>query len=96
MPYIKRKQREDLHNGTTPRNAGEFNYVVSTFIDSYIAENGTSYQIFNDIIGALEGAKLEVYRRLCGPYEDLKLMENGEVYNEITKVSRSNSSKKGS
>jgi len=39
------------------------------------------YQTFNDILGALEGAKLEVYRRVVGPYENGKMSENGDVYN---------------
>ena len=29
---------------------------------------------------ALEGAKLEFYRRIVAPYEELKIKENGEVY----------------
>jgi len=33
----------------------------------------------NDAIGALEGAKLELYRRVISKYEDKKIMENGDV-----------------
>lgn len=32
-----------------------------------------------EIIGALEATKLEIYRRLIGPYEDTKLKKNGDV-----------------
>ena len=33
-----------------------------------------------DVIGALEGAKMELYRRKISLYEDIKLKENGDVY----------------
>jgi len=33
-------------------------------------------------MGALEGAKLEFYRRVVVPYEEKKMKENGDVYNE--------------
>jgi hypothetical protein len=41
---------------------------------------GLSYQTINDIVGALEGAKLEFYRRVAVPYEDKKIIENGDVF----------------
>ena len=41
---------------------------------------GNSYATINDIIGALEGAKMEFYRRVVAPYEDEKIKENGDVY----------------
>ena len=31
-------------------------------------------------IGALEAAKLEFYRRVVAPYEDQKMLDNGDVY----------------
>jgi len=80
MPYIKKKRREELDLRPDPQNAGELNYIITTQLSNYIFINGESYQTFNDIIGALEGAKLEIYRRLIVPYEDRKAMENGDVY----------------
>jgi len=80
MPYIKKKRREELDIRPDPQNAGELNYIITTQLSNYIFINGESYQTFNDIIGALEGAKLEIYRRLIVPYEDRKAMENGDVY----------------
>lgn len=49
-------------------------------IRDYIKTKGESYQTYNDIMGALEGAKLELYRRKIGIYEDKKIEENGDVY----------------
>lgn len=59
---------------------GELNYGFSCLIDQYMAVKGLSYQTINDIVGALEGAKLEFYRRIAVPYEEKKLEENGDVY----------------
>jgi len=38
--------------------------------------------LINAIIGALECAKLELYRRVAAPYEDDKIAENGDVYTQ--------------
>ncbi len=35
---------------------------------------------FNAVVGALECAKLELYRRMVAPYENGKIAENGDVY----------------
>ncbi len=80
MPYINKKSREELGLRALPKNAGELNYLITEQLTNYIFLNGESYQTFNDIIGALEGAKLEIYRRLIVPYEDRKARENGDVY----------------
>lgn len=61
-------------------NAGELNFVLTTIIRDYFERNGGRYQQINDIVGALEGAKLEFYRRVAAPYEDTKIVENGDVY----------------
>lgn len=80
MPYITQAAREFLeYEGAIPENAGELNYLITTIIHDYWRANGQNYQAFNDIIGALEGAKLELYRRKVAPYEDLKIQENGDV-----------------
>ncbi len=34
-------------------------------------------------MGALEGSKLEFYRRIAAPYENKKMKENGDVYEEL-------------
>lgn len=85
MPYIKKHIRQRLAPKATDiaHTPGELNFQITQLLDDYLALNGASYQSFNDIIGALEGAKLELYRRLVAPYEDEKREENGEVYHEI-------------
>tara|TARA_R110000851_G_scaffold151639_1_gene292921 strand:- start:425 stop:706 length:282 start_codon:yes stop_codon:yes gene_type:complete len=88
MPYIKKEQRNDLDDliaslTTELRNGdfrGRLNYTISSVLEGLLEANGTSYRLINDMIGVLECAKLELYRRVAIPYEDLKIVENGDVY----------------
>lgn len=43
----------------------------------------TTYLDKVQVLRALKDAKLEFYRRVVAPYEDLKIKENGDVYEEI-------------
>jgi len=79
MPYIKKERRKDVIVSGA-ENAGELNYEITQIINRYFVKKGLAYQTYNDIVGALEGAKLELYRRKIAPYEDLKFKENGDVY----------------
>lgn len=81
MPYIQQADR-NLNTILGPRTAGELNYAFTEILQHYIKLKGKSYQTFNDIIGALEGAKLELYRRRIADYEDTKIVANGDVYFE--------------
>ena len=84
MPYIKPELRaEILLSPEAIVNAGELNYYISTLINHFIHKKGKSYSTINEVIGALECAKLELYRRIAAPYEDTKIQENGEVYTKL-------------
>ena len=86
MPYIKTENRDHLeveaceYGQANPRNCGELNYEITLLLKRYLQRKGACYQTYNDIIGALECAKLEIYRRKVIPYEDKKKLENGDVY----------------
>lgn len=83
MPYISKSRRDEMEIGMfegDPQNAGELNYVFTMIATKYIDNAGKNYAHINDVIGALEGAKLEFYRRLAAPYEDTKIVQNGDVY----------------
>ena len=56
------------------------NYAFTLLAIEYIERHGRCYASINDVMGALEGAKLEFYRRVVAPYEDLKIIMNGDVY----------------
>jgi hypothetical protein len=81
MPYIPSDRRRDLSDiFDTPETAGELNYIITDMLVNYLNHKGLSYQTMNDIIGALDGAKMEFYRRIVIPYENEKIEENGDVY----------------
>jgi hypothetical protein len=86
MPYIKASDKarfealiEELYT-VIPKTAGELNYLFTELSKSYVSAKGLSYQTINDVVGALDGAKVEFQRRVVGPYEDKKINENGDVY----------------
>jgi hypothetical protein len=87
MPYIKKENRSILKSVTTalennpPITAGDLNYIITTACLCFLKKNLIiNYQSYNDVIGALESSKLEMYRRSIAPYEDTKITENGDVY----------------
>lgn len=77
MPYIDPDARKDL---CFPNNSGELNYLITSLCDDYLNEQGKNYKYINEIIGVLECAKLEFYRRIAAPYEIEKCALNGDVY----------------
>lgn len=78
MPYIKEQDRRFAKNN--PVGPGELNFSITHLIDRYLRREGVCYSTLNEVIGALECAKLELYRRIAAPYEDRKIQENGDVY----------------
>jgi len=83
MPYIEQKRREELDSfliAAPAVTSGELNYKITQILLDYLRVNGTRYQVFNDITGALDNAKQEFYRRVVVPYEDEKIKLNGDVY----------------
>ena len=87
MPYIKNEATKDSISKlmeevvTTITNPGELNFAITSLITHYWKEaDVSSYVVLNDIMGALECAKAEFYRRVAVPYEEQKMAENGDVY----------------
>lgn len=81
-PYIEQSQRPQVQP-SAPRQAqtvGELNYQITELCKQYLSLFGEKYQTVNDIVGALECAKAEFYRRVAAPYEDTKIAANGDVY----------------
>lgn len=87
MPYIKSENRKkydkvlrelvDILKPLLPEEVdGELNYVVTKILkDVYPLR----YFHINKAVGVLECIKLEFYRRVAAPYEDLKIKESGDV-----------------
>lgn len=86
MPYIKHEKRVELLDLYVYELfeyvdcAGDLNYIVSDLCNAYLQRHGLNYKNLNELIGALECAKIELYRRMAAPYEDQKILENGDVY----------------
>ena len=86
MPYIKQIDRDkfdlnllNMEICNHIQTPGELNYIITNICKFYIKRNGENYQHYNDIMGALEGVKMELYRRQISVYEDSKIIENGDV-----------------
>ena len=88
MPYIKTEDRtkygihlqylaDIIKEIPEEKLAGELNYLLTSIL--HIATEKANYRKFNEIIGVLECCKLEMYRRKISPYEDKKIIENGDV-----------------
>lgn len=84
MPYIEQQLRREYNvhplADCTPMSAGDLQYCIARLINNMLRARTVRYQVMNDVIGALEGAKLEFYRIVVVPYENGKMAENGAVY----------------
>jgi hypothetical protein len=85
VPYIARHRREMLWSGSAPENEGELNFAITELLEGFLSRHGTSYGSINAVVGVLECAKQEFYRRIAVPYEESKREENGDVYNQTLK-----------
>ena len=85
MPYIARERRVALDAWVDglmdsldlPILPGELNYLITKLL---LETKPNTYRDFNTLVGVLECAKLEFYRRVVEPYETRKRNEHGEVY----------------
>lgn len=88
MPYISQELRQDVDSYIEGLNKflmyidedkidGTMNYVITKLIkEQYDVGH---YEQYNSAVGVLECVKLELYRRVVAPYEDIKIQENGDV-----------------
>jgi len=80
MPYINKQCRQHIDLLVSDiNNPGVLNYVITKIVHKYIQDFGLRYQVLNEVIGVLECAKLELYRTIAAPYENIKKVENGSV-----------------
>jgi len=87
LPYIKTGKRAkydiilkelvEILRALPPEEVdGELNYLVTNLLKEIYP---LRYFHINKAIGVLECIKLEYYRRVAAPYEDLKIQESGDV-----------------
>lgn len=93
MPYVtkERKVKLDTRLSRTITHAnrmkgpGELNYLVTQLAIAYCKDNGLDYRTINDVMGGLDSARAEFYRRVATPYEEGKAEVNGDVFEELLK-----------
>lgn len=88
MPYIKAKDRIAVtpHSAHPARTIGELTFQIVALVNDYISVLPQDYALYAQVIGALDCAKTEFYRRVVAPYEDQKEHENGDVFPAPTKA----------
>jgi hypothetical protein len=88
MPYIAREERakvddtlaeliQSLSFVAPDDKAGMCNYIVTRLLSAAFAQR---YNAMNSAVGVLECAKMEFYRRMAAPYEDVKMGVNGDAF----------------
>lgn len=76
MPYITEKERSK----SSLSSEGELNFNIHKLIEIYLMDKPeVGYTQYNAVVGVLECAKQEFYRRAVATYEDEKLAENGDI-----------------
>jgi len=83
MPYIAQANRTNIElmpiGEAKFLSVGELNYAITVLVGRYMGAYGKSYGTINDIMGVIESAKSEFYRRVAAPYENQKAFENGDL-----------------
>ena len=84
MPYIKQEDRKYLEpivkeTASQIDDCGKLNFAITTMVQEYLKKKGQNYANINEVVGVLECAKLEFYRRIVSPYENQKIVDNGDV-----------------
>ena len=82
MPYIDQHRRAELNGIVADMERrkvspnGELNYILFKFCKRNVVP---SYNNFKNFIGELNECAAEIRRRFLAPYEDQKIIENGDV-----------------
>lgn len=88
MPYIPKEDRipyraivEELASLVPEdrlKRPGHLNYIVSLLFDKVYGEK-MRYSDHNEAVGVLSCIQLELYRRKTAPYEDIKIVDEGDL-----------------
>jgi hypothetical protein len=93
MPYIKQDNRSildryinDLSETISDKHSnedivkvmGDLNYTITKLCAKLVGKD-ISYTKIGIITGVLENVKQEFYRRIATPYEENKVVENGDI-----------------
>jgi energy-converting hydrogenase Eha subunit A len=81
MPYIAREERS-TDTILYPKSAGQLAWAVTTISQRYIGTSRLSYAGMAIVAGVLILTLFEFVRRVVSPYEDKKIKEHGDVFDE--------------
>ncbi len=70
-------QNKEISNQELLNLSGDINYCFSRVLGGIMGE--ITYPKIAVITGVLENIKQEFYRRIASPYEDLKILQNGDI-----------------
>ena len=79
MPYLTEKRKQYLDEGGPMQTKGDLTYIAFVAALTYLRDMGSNHDNISDTITALERAAHEVERRVLDPYEDKKILENGDI-----------------
>lgn len=74
---VPEKDLKDFSSEDFSKCAGNLNYIITRI--STLLLGSPSYAKIAILTGVLENVKQEFYRRYASSYEDLKIIENGDV-----------------
>ena len=82
MPYIKQEDRPIMNKVVDSmidvgvKANGDLNYILYKFCKEQVSP---SYNNYKNFCGELRQCATEIERRILAKYEDVKIIENGEV-----------------
>lgn len=79
MPYVSQEARERIAVFLKPATVGELTYLLTMDCLEFLGTD-PRFEDYDKVIGSLECAKLELYRRRVAVYEDEAMRRNGDVY----------------
>ncbi len=96
MPYIEKQRKAELKpllDKIYLSGSGEITYAVSILMMNFLKHNSPhllTFSVLNTCIGAVERALDEFKRRILDPYEQQKIRDNGDIYQEFIRDSNIN------
>lgn len=82
MPYVKQKERPKLDKVVNLMKKleikadGDLNYILFAYCVRHIPKN---YNSLKNFCGELRQCATEIERSILGPYENIKIKENGKI-----------------
>ena len=96
MPYIDKTRKGELRpllDKIKFAGPGDLTYAVSVLMINYLttlSPHMLTFHALNGCIGAVELAIHEFKRRILDPYEQQKIRDNGDIYQEFIRDSNIN------